>query len=1347
MTLPNGLKPPQTERRPHPLEANARRTLLKKRVDGDTADLFVTDPNAEIAEVGRLALRQPDDVNYAFWLGDLCAQRSFSGDQRLRIFYVGKTLMAYQRALRQASTDIDRAAAQRAIDDYGRWVVRRAIANPTQRNLSVALWAVAYDEDDAMPRVNIAATLTQELLNMFMKPPLDATQVDEGSATVLSTDLLTDGGSKTMAENAAADYSDASATQWGNEIPLSESIVVSSPVMDDATQGDAAEPVLESLVEEPSVPSEPMRPAARRDYSHETDYRIGDLIEDRYEVSDIKLGGMGVVYLCYDHELRAPIAIKSFQRRFMDNERAIARFEQEALTWIRLEKHLHIVQAKLVQKIQNRPYILLEHISATEGIGVDLRSWIEHNRLTPRDTMLFAIHVALGMQHATSRIPGLVHRDLKPGNVLVTHDGIAKITDFGLVRSLEGGDTGLLTPDSEREITSQRLTRAHAMVGTPPYMSPEQFSQRDVDQRADIYSFGCMLYEMLVGRPPFRGKTMPEWKQAHTTENVSFPPTVQHSHCQPLLEMTLRCLEKNPDGRPQTWLELVEGLSEIYWQEFGKLPNLALDGVALEARELIDKGYSLTELGRYEEALEAYDRAIELQGENSWFWARKGRTLRLLNRYEESMQCYEKALEIQPDYPWAWNGKGIIHDRLGQLDEALAAFHRASELNPNDVWTWYNIGDALHRKGDHEKAALMLEKAVEIDRNNAHSLAKLGKVRRAMQQPQQAIEAYRAAIAIQNDYAWAYNGLGLSYKSINRLDEAIIAFKQATHYQPDVVWHWYNLAETLVAMGRYADALQPAQEATRVDPQNSPAWGKLGQVLRYLKRYEDALNAYNRAIELDHFFDWAINGKGMVLENMGRYQDAYEAYVDATRLNPERDWHWYNQANALYLMKRYDEAHVALDEALRLNPAFTKALALKGSIYRQQGNTQAALETLLAATRMDDNQSWAWNELGVTYEALQQYTEAQAAYRRAALQDPQNLNYQYKQAEMLVATDHLGEALALLEHILRLNDRSASIWAKHAQVLRRLERYEEALNSYTRALNLDPQYSWAWIGKGLTLGSMRRGEEALECFRQAIAIDRSDLWAWYSSGDELLNLNRITEAIAAFSEAIRLDPNHAESWTKLAQAFRTSGRYVEAIDAYNKAIDLRPGNAWAWNGRGQALKELGRREEALVNYQRAIELDSSVSWFYINLMTLQLDTGRKQEALETIDQAAGVEPGNPTIWARRGQVLRRLNRYDEALESYDTALALDDEYAWAWNGKGLCLIQLRRYDEALACYQRAVHFDPQAVWFWYNYGEALMQAGQLQEAREAMEQALMVDPSHLLSKEKLANLRRELDEE
>src|SRR5690606_37504464 len=156
------------------------------------------------------------------------------------------------------------------------------------------------------------------------------------------------------------------------------------------------------------------------------------------------------------------------------------------------------------------------------------------------------------------------------------------------------------------------------------------------------------------------------------------------------------------DDRPQTWGELVDALAAQYEAVTGAPPEMELSGPALEVRELMDKGYSLTELGYADEALVASDRVLELEPLSAWAWARKGRTLRLLGRYEEALACYDRALELNPRFAWAWTGKGQVLERLNQLERALAAHQTATQLQHGNVWAWYNQAEALHAMHDND---------------------------------------------------------------------------------------------------------------------------------------------------------------------------------------------------------------------------------------------------------------------------------------------------------------------------------------------------------------------------------------------------------------------------------------------------------------------------------------------------------------------------------------------------------------------------------------------------------------------------------------------------------------------
>ena len=529
---------PQTGRHPITLMPEQEKRLLSRRVTIEHTDPFATDPNAAIRLLGRLALRRDgDDPSDYYALGDLCAAQSLANG-RLLITYVGKALMAYRRAgqiarqlARTAGTTDDRQLAEKAVELYIRWVLDVARLAPSTRNIAVALWAAT----EIAPEQDWQREIVVDLAKQYITASVSGSLADEGGrrtaemANPFALPAESDGSDGAVLNDTQSDLLD---TQAGDKEPRQ---TPSEP--EAALESEPGEPSGESLTvgasDAPapqSSVSPPPRPLRVRDAQDTLDFRPGDRLGDRYEVRHILRGGMGIIYLCYDHEAQNSVAIKTFQGRFLNNERAIARFIQEAHTWIQLEKHNHIVQARKVQtfgdaRVRERPHIILEYIAGPEGLGSDLKSWIEHNRLDLTTTVEIGLHICLGMNHAVQRVSGLVHRDLKPANILVRHDGLAKVTDFGLVRSLDNAlktqEVEAVGPFDERD--SNRLTRAGMVVGTAPYMSPEQCTVGEVDLRADIYAFGAILFEMLTGQRLFKARTGSEWIDAHLYAVPAFP--------------------------------------------------------------------------------------------------------------------------------------------------------------------------------------------------------------------------------------------------------------------------------------------------------------------------------------------------------------------------------------------------------------------------------------------------------------------------------------------------------------------------------------------------------------------------------------------------------------------------------------------------------------------------------------------------------------------------------------------------------------------------------------------------------------------------------------------------------
>lgn len=267
-----------------------------------------------------------------------------------------------------------------------------------------------------------------------------------------------------------------------------------------------------------------------------------------FEVVDLLgAGAMGAVYRAYDGRLRRDVAIKVLPPAFAENPDRLRRFEHEALAVARLA-HPNIVAIHDIGTHDGSPYIVMELLA-----GASLRDTINGRPLSARKAVEYAIQIARGL--AAAHEQGIVHRDIKPDNLFVTRDGHLKILDFGIAK--------LKDVEAATGATAETLTVV-GIVGTPSYMSPEQARGHVVDHRADLFSLGIVLYEMLSGVSPFRRATAAE---AITAILHDEPPAFAATATPPApLDRVVRhCLEKNPAERFQSARDLVfdlEGVSD-----------------------------------------------------------------------------------------------------------------------------------------------------------------------------------------------------------------------------------------------------------------------------------------------------------------------------------------------------------------------------------------------------------------------------------------------------------------------------------------------------------------------------------------------------------------------------------------------------------------------------------------------------------------------------------------------------------------------------------------------------------------------------------------------------------------
>jgi serine/threonine-protein kinase len=275
---------------------------------------------------------------------------------------------------------------------------------------------------------------------------------------------------------------------------------------------------------------------------------VGTLLADRYRLeAQIGSGGMSTVYRAFDTVLERTVAIKLMHRNLAEHSEQLERFGREARAVARLN-HPHIVQVIDAGEDDDTPFIVFEHVK-----GETLKERVQRaGRLPVTEAVAYAIEIARALGAAHER--NIVHRDVKPQNVLINEEGVAKVTDFGIARTLE----------------EHGLTADGRVLGTTDYVSPEQAMGHDVDGQSDVYSLGIVLYEMLVGDIPFHGENQIAVAMKHVREELPDVQRLRPSIGTALAAVVDRATAKSLDVRYPSTDELVADLEDVLTIEIGR---------------------------------------------------------------------------------------------------------------------------------------------------------------------------------------------------------------------------------------------------------------------------------------------------------------------------------------------------------------------------------------------------------------------------------------------------------------------------------------------------------------------------------------------------------------------------------------------------------------------------------------------------------------------------------------------------------------------------------------------------------------------------------------------------------
>jgi tetratricopeptide (TPR) repeat protein/tRNA A-37 threonylcarbamoyl transferase component Bud32 len=554
-----------------------------------------------------------------------------------------------------------------------------------------------------------------------------------------------------------------------------------------------------------------------------------------FRIFDIKEGGMGKVYLAHMldnyEETGRKTALKTLRDEYVNDPHVVARFLREAEVWARMGAHDNIVRALYVTIHDERPYILLEYID-----GPDLRSLLRRGPIPVKQAVKFAAHFCKGMIHAAEQMPGFVHRDIKPENCLIDEFGYLRVTDFGLSKAIDGQDASFCSVKALNSADTgyfKTLTGLGGM-GTFPYMPPEQFDDfAATDVTGDIYSFGIMFYEMLVGHRPFSAATPEEWYEAHHHQEVGIP-----SHVNPEIPIELSmfvtgCVSKEPEKR---WPDFSCALMMLAWAQNP-------DGFELKAVPA--------------------DKAPQRPAETAVTLCGRASSLRTLGKFHEAMEVIDKAIEMTPDDYLVWHIKGLIAMDLKDHREAIRCFDREIECDRARPGALEDKVKVFQQIEDYERALDVIEVGIERFPNLSRLRVRQAAILDNLARPDEAERSLRIALTQEPDNIGALHDLAVHLQNKGEYAQALEPLHKLINFIAD--GDGANLdnaltlrAKSLFALEHFKDAHEELERIVSTYPQNANALYLLGILTVYPKygiggaSLDKGLTIIKRAASLGH---------------------------------------------------------------------------------------------------------------------------------------------------------------------------------------------------------------------------------------------------------------------------------------------------------------------------------------------------------------------------------------------------------------------------------------------------------------------------------------------------------------
>lgn len=891
-----------------------------------------------------------------------------------------------------------------------------------------------------------------------------------------------------------------------------------------------------------------LRDLVRNKDQGRTGQRIGHFVLQE----QLGQGGMAVVYLAEQENLGRKVAVKLLKR--VGDDRARAYFDREAKMAASLD-HPHIAKIFEVGEHEGAPYIAMQFVEG-ETFSLALLTMDMNQRVRA------VLDMARALEYAHSR--KVIHRDIKPDNILVDRQGQVFITDFGLAKMESSGREG--------------ATASSVVAGTPAYMAPEQ-ARAKADAQSDLYSLGAILYQCMTGQPPFLGKNASEVLVKVLEEDPSPPRQLNASVPEDLEAIIMKALEKKKEHRYQTATELVEDLDAF------------VTGKPVRHARRATPGYVIGKLLRRQPVLWSLAAGLLLAiglgstiGVSLFSRAEEESTkrqqLELRRKLEARIDPLRKKIEDTRFFFYIANVD--IREKLEAVRTSLEEVVSIMESPENADFAvgWRTLGVGYYFIGDRILAEKYLTRADELSPNNRVTNQFLGR--------------------ICLDRAFQYKNGDLGSEPEERGKKSVF---------------WAGQARSFLE-NKQGDISQGKNIQSHV-ARAYLSWLK-NDIPQLIRICDQSLVQFRRKLGLEEFW----NLKGMISED----KDREENYTQAISHCPHYAWGYYMRANSLFYQGKLEFAAEDFTKAIEINPRHADSFNGRGVVNWRLGRMEAAEKDFSGAILIDAGSANYWNNRGAVRFGLGRVEEARVDYKMAVTLSPTYSDAHYNWGNLLLAKEEYEEALKKYDRAIEFRSNRDIYFHNRAVAKRYLGQIHDAVADYGRAIELNSNCSTYYLGRGELWQILKEWQKAFDDYNRAVGADSQCAKAFHNRGYILFLSGDNVGAIENYNLAIQIDPKDPASYIHRGVTRMKMGEYRKAAEDYTQVIQLDPSQKVAWFNRGRTCRKLGDPQGALRDYSEAIRLDPKYAEAWTNRGDVYKAMEDRESAIRDYQKALEVAP-------------------------------------------------------------------------------------------------------------------------